>query len=358
MALTGVTVDGLYGMARVTVHEAELRLAPAADPAATAAGSPVQPTKKRAKFYAVVSLGRQTFASRRVRQAPGGGGPEGVARFRWDASAAVVLQRSGATVAQVAVYRAGRVEGALGDRLQCWCQIDLASYFAEAEAEEAEDFGDAAESPGSPAASASSIGEATPPPPAVLRTAAPSQGEESSGWLQPGGDDDGLEGAEAASEAGEGQPAPRRASTSSGEAVLQDAWVPLVDPGDSARVCGRVRVSVRAASPTGLEQQLWRRLLPLADLNGDGLLTEQEFEGLLAVRCEGMAVCVCGGGGGSVLCVFSLGGSRASPGQQQGVTGFHSTAHQRALGVHMYGRAERPSGGPCQECACVGERSA
>lgn len=65
---------------------------------------------------------------------------------------------------------------------------------------------------------------------------------------------------------------------------MQDVWLPLVDPGNDSKVCGRVRVSVRATSIELLEQQLWRRLLPIMDLNGDGLLTRDEFGSLLEVR--------------------------------------------------------------------------
>lgn len=68
--------------------------------------------------------------------------------------------------------------------------------------------------------------------------------------------------------------------SNSGE-VLQDAWLPLADPGDASRICGRIRVTVRAASIEAMEQQLWRRLLPLADLDGDGRLTAAEFSALL-----------------------------------------------------------------------------
>ena len=89
------------------------------------------------------------------------------------------------------------------------------------------------------------------------------------------------------------RPLPRSASSrlsrrslprAGGGEVLQDAWLPLVDPGNDSKVCGRVRVSVRATSIELLEQQLWRRLLPIMDLNGDGLLTRDEFGSLLEVR--------------------------------------------------------------------------
>lgn len=75
--------------------------------------------------------------------------------------------------------------------------------------------------------------------------------------------------------------APRRPAA----AHPQDVWVPLVDPGDAAAVLGRLRLSVRAASVEAMEHQLWRRLLPLADLDGNGTLTHDEFASLLEVGC-------------------------------------------------------------------------
>lgn len=105
-----------------------------ANPPAPAA-APLLPCSK---YYAVVSVGRQTFTSKRVRRAGarpsaaalasagagdgsadgGAAGSEEVAVFKWDEGTDVVLQRGGATVAQVAIYKQGRIDGALGDKLQ------------------------------------------------------------------------------------------------------------------------------------------------------------------------------------------------------------------------------------------------
>ena len=164
--------------------------------------SVAHPYNNRTKYYAVLSVGRQTFASKKVRRAgerpssadllpgnsgtvalsggsatagvaksggsataavatsggsatggpakSGGSGTAGVARssasgtaaaggastrrrleddgvavFRWEEGTDVVLQRSGATLAQIAVYAAGRIDGALGDKLQ----VGLAQLF-------------------------------------------------------------------------------------------------------------------------------------------------------------------------------------------------------------------------------------
>lgn len=85
----------------------------------------------------------------------------------------------------------------------------------------------------------------------------------------------------------------RQGSCESGDGeVLRACWLPLADPGDAGQVLGRVRVTVRASTPAGLEQQLWRRLLTLADLDCDGTLSGEEFEALLAVRCLAAAAAV------------------------------------------------------------------
>lgn len=68
----------------------------------TFASLPSPEPPRRGKYYAVVSLGRQTFVSRRVRRSTqGGDGDDAAAAFSWEAGADFVLQRSGATVAQV-----------------------------------------------------------------------------------------------------------------------------------------------------------------------------------------------------------------------------------------------------------------
>lgn len=194
------------------------------------------------------------------------------------------------------MYKAGRIDGALGDKLQCWCTLDLAAY-----------FGEAAVSPTKEPAQ----------PPALLMTAA--AGGSGSGMQLTASEECEVEEAAAqqqrqsaaseqqhpqqaaamltdVSSSGQqhlesppGPPAPgrlcsRRSLPVPGDGVvLQDSWLPLVDPGDATLVRGRVRVSVRAASVAGMEHQLWRRLLPLADLDGNGALTHDEFAALLEV---------------------------------------------------------------------------
>ncbi|GAB4820295.1 hypothetical protein N2152v2_007341 [Parachlorella kessleri] len=66
-----------------------------------------------------------------------------------------------------------------------------------------------------------------------------------------------------------------------------EGWFDLVDPSDSGLVKGRIRLSGEACSLGDLERQLWRRLLPIADWNGDGTLSLEEFTVLMhAFGCE------------------------------------------------------------------------
>ena len=135
-----VAADGLYGLARITVHEAELWGAPSpspplaaaataatAEPPAVDASEASAPTSlatldRRARFYAVVSVGRQTFASKRVKGTagarvaaaagvnPAAAAAPGALRFEWHEGTDVVLQRSGASLAQVAIYKGRRTQ--------------------------------------------------------------------------------------------------------------------------------------------------------------------------------------------------------------------------------------------------------
>ncbi|KAL4459065.1 hypothetical protein ABPG75_013930 [Micractinium tetrahymenae] len=344
-----VSAEGLFGLARLTVHEAELDsgVGEGGDPSGSsnslvAASGKSGSDRRRSRYYAVVSLGQQTFASKRVKRSlPGPKGPvptSACKRFEWHEGTDVVLQRGGASVAQIAIYKAGRVDGALGDRLQCWCQLDLASYFegqpgAACPAEAAGTAGTAGTSAGAPALRA----EAPAPPPRLLLTVAHTDSESSLGSFStseggevpapPAADAGAAAAAQQQEQGGERRAAgapqcgsSARASAQAGDApaaapadggceqapcdggssagvglqrqdssggdsgdgeVLRACWLPLVDPADSTRVLGRVRVTVRASSPAGLEQQLWRRLLGLADLDGNGTLSYEEFEALL-----------------------------------------------------------------------------
>lgn len=56
-----------------------------------------------------------------------------------------------------------------------------------------------------------------------------------------------------------------------------EAWHDLQDPSDSTVKMGRVHLSVESATLANLEQQFWGRVLTIADLDGDGELSSEEF---------------------------------------------------------------------------------
>lgn len=57
------------------------------------------------------------------------------------------------------------------------------------------------------------------------------------------------------------------------------------DPADSTVMVGKVQLSVESANLANLEQQFWGRVLSIADLNGDGELSGDEFSMLMQARC-------------------------------------------------------------------------
>lgn len=139
----------------------------------------------------------------------------------WDASAHFILQKGGPTQARVAIYRAGKYKGALNNYLECWCSFDLADYFP-------------AENDGREANSAEQQAESVDPLGSV--------------------------------------------GTAS-----QDEWLDLLCNGSDGLPmhAGRLKISACASTPRQLESQLWTRLLPLADFDGDGQLCLPEFELLM-----------------------------------------------------------------------------
>ena len=157
-------------------------------------------------YFAVLSVGSQTLTSRRARA----GSNEDVTLV-WEASAHFILQKDGPTRARVAIYRGGKYKGALNNYLECWCTVDLASFFPGDDGEHETDA--------------------------------------------PGAQDDGV----------------------------ATEWLDLAAAGpDGLPVhCGRLKISAAASTPRQLESQLWTRLLPLADFDGDGQLTLPEFELLM-----------------------------------------------------------------------------
>ena len=214
-------------------------------------------------------MGAQTLVSRSAR--PGRGAAAGAVAWGGQSSN-FVLQRGGATLARVAVYRAGTLNGALGNKLVAWCTVDLASYFAEADEAE-EEYGDAIEEQdneeGGDAAAAA----------AELEAQAGGGGEE---------EEEEDCGPSVASAGGAGRPSPsREASQEEFGSEEVETWVDLTPADPTDPTPGRIRLSGQAARYPELERQLWRRLLPLADWSGDGRLELPEFSHLLKVRRGG-----------------------------------------------------------------------
>ncbi|KAK9807507.1 hypothetical protein WJX72_001112 [[Myrmecia] bisecta] len=167
---TKVQVGSTYGLIKVVLHEAKLA--------------------KQQSYYAVVSIGSQSFLTKTVKQ---------TATPVWGDAHNLVLQKGGATRARIAVYSAARkTTGLVTSKLVAVCDIDLASYF------------DA----------------------------------DSSSHIDAG-------------------------------------WHDLRAPSDSSASMGQIRISAEAASLESLEVQFWKRILAMADLNGDHVLSVEEFKGLL-----------------------------------------------------------------------------
>lgn len=214
-----VSVASTYGLIRFTVHDAELSSA-----------------KDKEKYFCVVSVGSQSLISKNASSRGAAGA------ITWDASSNLILQRGGASIARVAVYRSGRLDGALHNTLQCWATVDLSSAFPPE--------GEGSQHPRDASADGSAHGSTA-----------------------------GSEQIEAGASAAEGSGA--SLAPAAGLPAGTGHWVDLVDPAEPTNVRGRVRVSGAATSMEGLEAQLWRRLLPLADFDGTGALEESEFVALL-----------------------------------------------------------------------------
>lgn len=243
-----VSVDGTFGLIRFAIHEAEL---PGAD--------------RGRDYFAVLSVGAQTLVSRSAR--PSKAAP--AVSVAWGGQGSnFVLQRGGATVARVAVYRAGRLDGALGNKLVAWCTVDLASYFTGDEGTgDDDDLKDDLTDDLKAELSSESAGGGGGKAPAAPRPGSGGSGREEDAGPAPADMDPGRE------SGGEDEEAYL------GEEV--ETWVDLTpaDPNDPHP--GRIRLSGRAASCPELERQLWRRLLPLADWSGNGCLELEEFSHLL-----------------------------------------------------------------------------
>jgi hypothetical protein len=227
-----------FGLVRFTVHEAALEAA-----------------AKGRDYFCVVSVGAQSWATREARaRAPGA-----AAALAFDAGSEFVLQREGASLVRVALFRQGALDGARRSRLEGWAEVDLAQFLQDA-----------------PAA----VGAAPAGPRDFFGAA---EAEEAGGARGAGGANGAQGAADAdAGAAHTGDPIEGAAAAAAAAAGLTfEGEFPLVDPSDPARRVGSVRLSARASGLAALERRVWGELLSLADFAGDGALSPPELGALL-----------------------------------------------------------------------------
>ena len=143
-----------------------------------------------------------------------------------------MLQKNGATVVRIAIFRQGRFDGAWKNHLVGWAEVDLASFFLHL----------------SPSSS-------------------------TGGLVSPGVGDGG--------DGGNGEKDTASTSTSSSTSIILEETLDILDPEEQSKILGTVRVSGRVSSFQDLEHQVWQALLPLADFDGNNVLNEAEFTVLL-----------------------------------------------------------------------------
>lgn len=208
--LRRISKQGTYGLVKITVQEAE--------------------TLEAAEHSVVASIGIQSLLSKTSAYTN---------RPVWNQSKTLILQREGASVLVVTVYKGG-------DHIVGRCYVDLSSLFH----------------PVSSAAKLSYSGGSAAT--AVTATAAASVRDASATALNNTG------------------------SSAGGAPQLQHQdsfteWRDLMDPVFSHRTVGRIRVTATATTLLQLETEFWRRLLSLADFNEDQYLQRDEFMDLLSM---------------------------------------------------------------------------
>lgn len=195
----GLCPFSVYGLIRFNVEEIQLL-----------------ETRSRAEYFVTVSVGKQVWTSKDFRSG------RTSSALKVGAGAEFVLQKGGATMARVAVFRRGALDGAWKNRLEGWCEVDLArTYFVEGD-----------------------------------------HGEDLAGRADR--KDEGVHLLER-----------------SDDSPLVQGTFDLVDPEISSNVQGTIILSGRVSSLADLERQVWQQLLALADFDGNGSLSEPEFKLLL-----------------------------------------------------------------------------
>jgi len=176
------------GLIRLNVHEAIL----------------IDAIKGR-DYFVTVSIGKQSCCSHDATATTSAD-----ADLQLNSGAAFVLQKDGATMARIAVFKQGRLDGAFNNHLVGWAEIDLANFFHTA---------------------------------GVSNTLKP--------------------------------------NSELNESLIIEEILDLVDPENSKKVIGHIRVSGKASSLEEIEFQVWDQLLLLADFDGNNVLSEDEFKALL-----------------------------------------------------------------------------
>lgn len=100
--------NDLYGLIHFTVHNATLLS-----------------QSKGKSFFVTVSIGKQTLTSKSVHISASTPHLDEVQLPPWNVSSEFVLRKTGATVMKISVFRQGTLE----NRLEAFCEVDLASYF-------------------------------------------------------------------------------------------------------------------------------------------------------------------------------------------------------------------------------------
>jgi phosphatidylserine decarboxylase len=97
----------LSGLIRLNVHEAV-----------------ISDASKGREYFVTVSVGKQTCCSHGATATTSAD-----ADLQLNSGAAFVLQKDGATMARIAVFKQGRLDGAFKNYLVAWAEIDLANFF-------------------------------------------------------------------------------------------------------------------------------------------------------------------------------------------------------------------------------------
>ena len=173
-------------------------------------------------YFVTVSVGKQVWTSKDVSCR------HGSTSLKVNAGAEFVLEKGGASIARLSLFRRGALEGAWKNYLEGWCELDLAhTYFGNVQSENDEEHSIPA------------------------------------GTLQEEIEDN------------------KSSLLEYEDSIIVSETINIVDPENSSIVKGTAVLSGKAASLAALERQVWSHLLALADFDGNGTLSKPEFETLM-----------------------------------------------------------------------------